>query len=806
MGGVLKKILLALLVVIIGLMPVALVMTQEQPGLNIEISGINPTELPTVNTTVVVLDNLSQPVTGLTEENFQIVGELQDIAQIISVTSLSDENLPISVVLAIDVSSSMSDTPINRAREAARTFVETIGPDDPVAIVTFSNTAQVIQEFTSDKDVLLQVIDGIQAGGETQLYAGALLAAQTAGDAPTPRRAVILLSDGAQYSTSQPASPRDAGLTEAIARGVPFYTVALGFGTDRTYLTEIAEGTNAIFRESPRAEELPTIYGELASRLRTQYEIVIDADIPADGTVYGLELQVTTDAGSSTNRADLRAPVPVPIVRIGEIASPLEVVTTVETTIIADDGVQQAEFLLDDTIMQDVTVTQAEEVYSFTVNPLTLTPGIHTLTVNAVDENGDVGTASSDFEVSALPSVVTLEPDIPGDALTEPLTINVNVSGQTLATEISYSVDGEQAVTVDGDGITLDPRTLAPGPHRLAISVTNEGGVTNTSEYNFIAAEIPPTFVVRGLEDGQVVDETTEVLVDILTSQSPEIELSFVLNGTAVEDQGRGPGALILQPMDLPPGRNTLAVSASNGLGQSAEQDITFEVPALAPEVSISGLNAGDTLEDNATIVIEGDSQTPITTVTYQVDDTILTTPEDDPLTLTLDIMEIGPGPHILTVEVANSGGQSSTANVAFMVAEGPSLTATALAPTATPTETLTPTITNTPSPTFTPTVDFTATAVQEAALLQATRDIESTADAVIAQETSAAEALVATGEAVSTLDSRATSNASSQGTRDAQATERVASTATAAVLNTATSEAQNVDQATATAAARVEA
>ena len=796
LGGVLKKILLALFVVLIGLLPVALALTQEQPGVNIQISGINPTDLPTINTTAVVLDKLGQPSTGLTAENFEITGELADIASIVSVTSVADENLPVSVVLVVDVSSSMTDAPINQARAAARAFVENIGPDDPVAIVTFSNTAQVIQDFTSDKDVLLQAIDSIRAGGETQLYAGALLAAETAAEAPTPRRAVILLSDGAQYSTLGPAAPRPSALTEAIARGVPFYTVGLGFGTDRTYLTEIAEGTNALFRESPRPEELPTIYQELATRLRTQYEVIINADIPADGTIYSLELQVVTDAGASIAIADLRAPVPVPIVRIGEIAGPLETATTVEIEVAADDPLQQVDFLLDDAPLADVT--QNENIYSITLDPMTLTPGTHTLAVSAVDEDNETGTAAVDFEVSALPSVVTLEPELPAEELSEAQTFAVNISGQTAVTEASYSVDGAAAVNLDDTGITIVPGTLAPGTHRLAVTVTNEGGITSTSEYNFAVAEIPPTFTVRGLEAGQTINEPVEVLVDILTSQSPDINLSFALNGSPVEDQGRAPGALILEPMALTPGNNTLTVTVTNGLEQTTSQDITFTVAAIPPVISISGLSAGETLEDDLAISIEAESQTPITSVTYRLDDTTLTAAEATSLELNLDILELAPGPHILTVEVTDSSGQTGSADVAFVVAEGPSLTATALAPTATPT------ITTTPSPTFTPTVDLTATAVQEAALLQATRDIESTADAVIAEETSAAQALVATGEAVATLNTRATSNASAQGTRDAQATERVAATSTAAIVNTATTEAEIVDQSTATAAALV--
>ncbi|MBZ0292258.1 MAG: VWA domain-containing protein [Anaerolineae bacterium] len=791
-----KKLLLAIFIAI-GVLPLAFVATQAQPGPTIEISGVNPTELPTVRVTAVVLDRLGQPVSGLTQENFQLRGELADRAQIVSVSSVTDDGLAVGVVLAIDTSSSMTDLPIERAKEAARAFIDSIGPNDPIAIIAFSNNAQVVQDYTTDKEVLLQAIDRLTPGGETQLYEGALVAIQKAADAPTPRRAVILLSDGAQYSTSSltPRATRQAAAEEAAARGVPVYTVGLGYGTDRTYLVELGEGTNALFRESPSPDELGSIFEEFATRLRTQYEIVISANLPADGTEYTLELEVTTPDGTASDDAILRAPIPVPIVDIAGPEGVIDAPMTISVDVRADDPLTGVVFSVDG---QD-TATLTEAPYEYTLDPVALTPGMHNLTVTATDSEGDSGSDSFDFEVAALPSTFELVPELPAEEISEPVTFSVITGGQTDATEISYQIDDQSptALDVTGPMFTLDPQALTPGEHTLTLTVTNAGGATASTDSTFSVADLPPTFTVTGLEDGQTLEDSTEVSVDVLTSQATVTDVTFAVNGEAVDNGGRAPGSLVLEAQNLLPGATTLTITVTNEIGQTSSQDINFTVAALPPQVTVTGLRVGETIEDDVTVEVDVDSQTPVTDITYLLDGQVMQT--EDPASLTLDILSLEPGDHFLTVTVENAGGQSITGEIPFIVAEGPSLTATASVPTATPTAT------DTGTPTSTPTLDLTATAVEQAAVEQATSDAQATGEQSIAESTSTAEALIAvteTGEAQGQLDAQATSDAESTATQVAS-TDIASVTETGEVESTVTGEAEATTAAQSTSDAR---
>src|SRR5690242_2506521 len=129
--------MLLILLLSVAFLPVALVTMQSAtPSPRLDITGVNATELPAATITVEVLDSLGQPVGGLTKDDFILSGDLADVAQIVSVENVTDDNLSFAVVLVIDTSSSMAGRPIELAKEAATDFINGIGEHDPVAIIS----------------------------------------------------------------------------------------------------------------------------------------------------------------------------------------------------------------------------------------------------------------------------------------------------------------------------------------------------------------------------------------------------------------------------------------------------------------------------------------------------------------------------------------------------------------------------------------------------------------------------------------------------------------------------------------------
>ncbi len=809
-GTVFKKLLFTLVVVITA----ASAATMQDAAPRIEITGVNASDLPVVTVTVNVFDSLGQPVRGLAAADFSLVGEVADLGAIVDVANVTDDDLAFSVVLMIDTSSSMYERPFVAAQEAARTFISAIGPNDSVAIYDFDSDIRLVQDFTTDKTALLSAIDSLSLGGKTALYGAGLEGVIKASTSGNPRRVVILLSDGSEYGGVSDALRGDA-LQEALQRGVPVYTIGLGYGADRTYLQELAQGTNAQFYESPTPEELLAIYQQLADTLRSQYVITLDAGIVADGTEYDFGLRVTTDEGAAMANAILRAPIPAPIVTVPEVAEPIAEVTGLEFVVKADDQITEVSAAIDGTALGDAdeVTTIGNEVtipivstYTYLIDPVMLAPGTHNFTFSATDDTGDTGEASLDFEVAALPPVITLTTnlDVAEQEVAEPLVVTVDVTGQTPAAVATHSVDGGAPQEFGGGSpfiLNIDPQLSAPGEHTLTISVTNEGGASASAELTYTIASLPPTFGFVNLEEGQVVDEPITAQVLIFGSQTLSADVVAVVDGHEVVNvQDVVTADIPIHPFTFAPGSVTLDVTATDGNGQSATHSLNFEVAALPPIIVVEGLQAGETLEENRTVTVGADSQTPVTSVTVTLDGEAIEMPEEPPFRTTLEVLALPPGDHIFSVEVETESGQSGTVDVPFIIAAGPSLTATALAqPTVTPT--LGPT--NTPRPTNTP--DIAATETQTAAETLAVDETQAAADA---QATSDAQVIaMMTAESLQEEQARATVNA--ENTADAQATAAAQSTvdaqaadaqATANAEATATAQAALDEQATSTA------
>jgi VWFA-related protein len=794
----LKKLFFAF-AFILSALPIVLQALQATPALRLEITGVNPSELPTVTVTANVYDALGQPVRGLTAADFSLFGALEDSAEIVSVENVTDDNLPFATVLIVDVSDSMTGLPIERAQEAARVFVNSIGAADPVALVTFGSQIRLVQDYSTDKAALLSAIDSLRTGGQTALYQGAYEAIELAAISPTPRRAAILLSDGAEYGGISRVGRQDV-YQQALARGVPVYTIGLGYGTDRGFLQTLSDGTNARFYESPDPDQLAQIYSDLAALLRSQYVITLSADLPFDGSEYDLGLQVVSGEQTASANAVLRAPIPVPIVRLSDLPNePIDVPTTVTAEVLADDPLSGLTFAVGD---QAVTVTTAP--YTFTIDPAAYLPGIYMLTVEAADENGDVGTAEAPLTVAALPSIVTISPDLTAlGELDEPTTVTVSVSGQTPATSIEYSAIGRtfaggQFLSLEGENtFTLDPQTLNAGDNQLTLRVTNESGITSTTGFPFRVAQLPPVIAIDGVQEGQLVDMSIPIEVGVV-GQTSSISITASIGALTLEpdqiEQGDHTTAAVftLNPMEIAPGTQPLLISATDQNDQTGTQQVNLTIAALPPIILVSGLEEGAVLAEDTRVDLDFISQTSIVHVALFLNETELADQVSAPFGTTLNLLEIRPGEHTLGITVDNASGQHSSLDIHFSVPEGPSLTATALAPTPTP------------SPTETP--DAGATRAQQGTL-SAVRT--TTAEAIDAQTATQERLQGATANANATGTAiRTTATAAALAAADAalQATSQAAALATQNALSTATLRAQAATNANATASANAQA
>jgi VWFA-related protein len=137
-------------------------------------------------------------VRDLKKEDFKVYedGKRQEI------THFSQDKLPLSVLLLLDVSDSVIPI-INEMHEGALQVLPQLKPEDEVAIMVFGNQTEVIQGFTKDKQVIASLIASIseeetkRVGGMTFINEAVYQAAAFLRKAANPdgRRAIITITD-----------------------------------------------------------------------------------------------------------------------------------------------------------------------------------------------------------------------------------------------------------------------------------------------------------------------------------------------------------------------------------------------------------------------------------------------------------------------------------------------------------------------------------------------------------------------------------------------------------------------------------
>ena len=209
----------------------------------------------------------------------------------------------VEVVIVIDTSGSMAGAPIDAARQAAASFVDRVPAGARVGVVGFGATASVAIALSADRGAVKTAIAGLQAGGETALYDGVLLALDQIPLAGSLRRQLVVLSDGADTASV-------ASLAEVTARlatsGVRLDAVVLATGQgDESALQQMSQSGRGTFARAVEAASLATIYDELGRSVANQYRIAFTA------TGHGvtlLHVEVRTERGRAVGYLQLDFP------------------------------------------------------------------------------------------------------------------------------------------------------------------------------------------------------------------------------------------------------------------------------------------------------------------------------------------------------------------------------------------------------------------------------------------------------------------------------------------------------------------
>lgn len=369
---------IALLTLLAGGLSLAHAQQPPPSGPQATLGRIRDGTFPNATAPVYIDDPSGAELAGLKASDFSVTVDGKPAA-VLSADLASSKALPLDVLLLVDVSGSMGGKAIANVRQSATAFVASLAPDDRVAITTFSDNVTPVVDFTTDRRQIQAAIDSLAAGGNTALYQATSSAAQKIAASPANRRAVILLSDGAQDGVPATVS-RDDALKAALYSDVPWFTIGEGSDIDRAYLQGLAIFTRGRYLEAPQPSDLTAVVSDVGRLLRDQYAVTFDASAANHS---GSTVVLTVHAGSAVASATatyMPGPgfVPPQLVVAGVRAGD-QVSRATSITVTGGVPAGGVTFYVDGIDVQQAT----SPPYAFTFDPARYAPGAHTLRIAA---------------------------------------------------------------------------------------------------------------------------------------------------------------------------------------------------------------------------------------------------------------------------------------------------------------------------------------------------------------------------------------------------------------------------------------
>ena len=244
-----------LLTVVLAIMTLTWTLAaQKTPSIKIAVDIV---QIP-----VTVSNAANRIVTGLGRERFRIWEDRTEQ----KIAYFSTEDAPLSLVIVLDTSGSMGPV-IRGANRSAAECLKTGNLHDWYSLVLFSSKPEPPTEFTSDIRVLQKKLLSVNSKGTTALYDAAHSGLVQLEKATTPRKAMVVISDGYENHSRHSAGDLKKMVRE---KDVQIYTIGnSGDGAIR----ELTQTTGGTALRIPGADSLANVCSAIVREMKNQYVI-----------------------------------------------------------------------------------------------------------------------------------------------------------------------------------------------------------------------------------------------------------------------------------------------------------------------------------------------------------------------------------------------------------------------------------------------------------------------------------------------------------------------------------------------------
>lgn len=300
----------------------------------------------TVQVDVSVLDNKGRFIPKIPQGNFRVLED--NVPQQITSYATGNE-APETVALLIEFSNLFQQYWTEgwyQTLTAAYGFVETLKPDDYVAVVAYDMKSEILSDFSTDRRKTMEAMQRLRIAGfsESNLY-DALVDTEQRMSGIEGRKAIVLLASGRDTFSRLTFDKARKAVQEA---GVPVYAIGLlqalrermdaaGYmgSLSRLDFLQADNQMNTFARETggqaffPRFYgEFPSIYRAISEALRNQYSLAYQPSNQArDGKFRKIKVELVNPSNGEPLRVvdDKGKPIKYQIVAKAGYTAPREV-------------------------------------------------------------------------------------------------------------------------------------------------------------------------------------------------------------------------------------------------------------------------------------------------------------------------------------------------------------------------------------------------------------------------------------------------------------------------------------------------
>ena len=216
----------------------------------------------------VLVTDRGRPVAGLKANDFELLDS--GIPQAVELVSFAE--FPITVTLALDISTSITALELEHLREAGHGVLTNLKRDDEAALLTFADAVTLRQPPTSDLAAARAALDAIETvepsfNSGTALVNASYAALMLAG-ADASRQLLIAFTDGVDTSSWLPAR---GVLDTARTANVVAYAVSTSKLPGGSFARDLSEVTGGSAFEIASTRDLRATFVRILDEFRQRY-------------------------------------------------------------------------------------------------------------------------------------------------------------------------------------------------------------------------------------------------------------------------------------------------------------------------------------------------------------------------------------------------------------------------------------------------------------------------------------------------------------------------------------------------------